>query len=136
MRVLGISPLDKDSTASFLEDGRIVFACAEERLSRVKLQKGFPHRAVRLGLERTGWDPSSIDVVAYASFDGEGEARLIRQAMERDTRAHRIDCTALSLRRFRAVSSNGYVVDRRRCIPGLPTEQAEFMPRKSWLKRL
>ena len=59
MRVLGISPLDKDATVSFLEDGRVVFACAEERLSRVKLQSGFPHRAVRLGLERTGWDPAA-----------------------------------------------------------------------------
>ena len=54
MRVLGISPLDKDSTVSFMEDGRVVFACAEERLSRVKLQDGFPHRAMKLGLERTG----------------------------------------------------------------------------------
>ena len=72
MRVLGISPLDKDATASFLEDGRIVFACAEERLSRLKLQDGFPHGAVRLGLERTGWDPASIDVVAYAFYDGRG----------------------------------------------------------------
>ena len=136
MRVLGISPLDKDSTASFLEDGRIVFACAEERLSRVKLQNGFPHRAIRLGLERTGWDPASIDVVAYAFFDGEGEARLIRQAMERDARAHDTDCTASSLRHFRAVSCDGYAVDRRLAIPGLPTQQHEFMPRKSWLKRL
>jgi carbamoyltransferase len=136
MRVLGISPLDKESTASFLEDGRVVFACAEERLSRVKLQNGFPHRAVRLGLERTGWEPSSIDVVAYAFFDGEGEARLIRQAMERDARVHRSDCTASSLRHFQAMSSNGYVVDRTHPIPGLPTERAEFMPRKSWLKRL
>src|SRR5215510_3590126 len=72
VRVLGLSPLDKDSTASFMEDGRVVFACGEERLSRVKLQNGFPHRAVRLGLERTGWNPASIDVVAYAFFDGEG----------------------------------------------------------------
>ncbi len=70
MRVLGISPLDKDATVSFLEDGRVVFACAEERLSRVKLQDGFPHRALRLGLERTGWDPASIDAVAYAFFEG------------------------------------------------------------------
>src|SRR5947208_1923885 len=59
MRVLGISPLDKDATVSFLEDGRVVFACAEERLSRVKLQSGFPHRALRLGLEKTGWDASA-----------------------------------------------------------------------------
>jgi carbamoyltransferase len=135
MRVLGISPLDKDATASFLEDGRIVFACAEERLSRVKLQDGFPHRALRLGLERTGWDPASIDVVAYAFFDGDGEADLMRQALQKDGRVHRRDCTAASLARFRAARNSGYRLDRNPLIPGLPTEQAEFIPRKSWWKR-
>src|SRR5262245_60906981 len=118
MRVLGISPLDKDATATFLEDGRVVFACAEERLSRVKLQDGFPGRAVKLGFERTGWGPASIDVVAYAFFDGDGEAALIRQALEKDARAHRSDCTAGSLRRLRTVMSNGYHNDRSVPIPG------------------
>jgi carbamoyltransferase len=135
MRVLGISPLDKDATASFLEDGRVVFACGEERLSRVKLQGGFPHRAVRLGLERTGWDPASIDAVAYAFYDGAGEAELMWQAFAKDGQVHRSDCTAASLRRLHAVSSNGYAVDRSVRIPGLATERSEFMPRKSWLKR-
>src|SRR4051794_14234675 len=102
MRVLGISPLDKDSTASFMEDGRVVFACGEERLTRVKLQSGFPRQAIQLGLERTGWDPDSIDAVAYAFFDGAGETRLMRQAYARDARVHRSDCTAASLRRLRA----------------------------------
>src|SRR5262249_20089369 len=110
MRVLGISPLDKDATASFLEDGRVVFACGEERLSRVKLQGGFPHRAVRLGLERTGWDPATVDAVAYAFFDGAGEAALMEQAFEKDGRAHRWNSTAASLRGLRAVGSNGYAV--------------------------
>jgi carbamoyltransferase len=136
MRVLGISPLDKDATASFLEDGRVVFACAEERLSRVKLQDGFPRRALRLGLERTGWDPASIDAVAYAFFDGDGETRLLQEALAADARAHRSDCTAESLRKLQAVSSNGYHVDRTQLIPGLPTEQSEFMAKKSWFKRL
>src|SRR5262249_55767523 len=106
MRVLGISPLDKDATCSFMEDGWIVFACAEERLSRVKLQDGFPHRALRLGLERTGWEPASIDAVAYAFFDGETEARLMRQAMEADARAHGRTATAGSLDRLRAAAGN------------------------------
>ena len=52
MRILGISPLDKDSTVSLMEDGRVVFACGEERLSRVKLQDGFPTRALELGFRR------------------------------------------------------------------------------------
>src|SRR5213082_2382591 len=112
MRVLGISPLDKDATASFMEDGRVVFACGEERLSRVKLQGGFPHRALRLGLARTGWEPASIDAVAYAFYDGAGEADLMWQAFRKDAQGHRSDCTAASLQRLRAVSSNGYAVDR------------------------
>jgi carbamoyltransferase len=136
MRVLGISPLDKDATASFVEDGRVIFACAEERLSRVKLQDGFPARAVKLGLERTGWDPASIDAVAYAFFDGDGEAALIRAAVAQDAQTHRADCTAGSLRRLGERLWQGYALDRSTPIPGLPTEAAEFMPRKAWYKRL
>jgi len=135
MRVLGISPLDKDATASFMEDGRVVFACGEERLSRVKLQGGFPHRAVRLGLERTGWDPGSIDTVAYAFFDGAEESRLIHEAAQEDARRHRSDCTTASLARLRDVLAGGYRLDRTRRIPGLPEGKSEFMPPKAWYKR-
>lgn len=135
MRVLGISPLDKDSTATFMEDGHVVFACAEERLTRVKLQDGFPRNAVKLGLERTGWDPASIATVAYAFFDSDGEAKLIRQAMQIDADWHRSDCTAESLRHLRYALNNGYAVDRTHAIPGFETDRDEFMPSKSWLKR-
>jgi len=69
MRVIGISPLDKDSTVSFLEDGRVLFACGEERLSRVKLQSGFPDRALTLAFEQTGWTLDSVSAVAYAFYD-------------------------------------------------------------------
>ena len=135
MRVLGISPLDRDATASFVEDGRVVFACGEERLTRVKLQDGFPSRAVSLGLERTGWDPDSIDCVAYAFFDGDTEARLIRRAVERDARIYRPNGTAGSVQKLRAILSNGYAVDRTTPIPGFSEVSAEFMPRKPWVKR-
>src|SRR5207237_1274204 len=84
MRVLGISPLDKDATVSFLEDGRVVFACAEERLSRVKLQSGFPHRALRLGLERTGWDPAAPPMVRG------GQRRTLRLEPRIGRRAGRV----------------------------------------------
>src|SRR5262245_11393720 len=135
MRVLGISPLDKDATVSMVEDGRVVFACGEERLSRVKLQGGFPHRALRLGLERTGWAPASIDAVAYAFFDGDREARLMQEAFAKDAAAHASNCTTAALKRLRGVSDNGYAVDRRIRIPGLADLKAEFMPAKRWLKR-
>ena len=42
MKVLGISPLDKDSTVTLVEDGSITIAAGEERFTRVKLQDGFP----------------------------------------------------------------------------------------------
>ena len=42
MKVLGISPLDKESTVAIVEDGAITFAAAEERFTRTKLQDGFP----------------------------------------------------------------------------------------------
>jgi carbamoyltransferase len=135
MRVLGISPLDKDSTATFMEDGHVVFACAEERLSRVKLQDGFPRLAVELGFERTGWDPRSIDVVAYGFFDGDGESRRIRAAFKLDQKTHHARATKPSLESFRKVSRNGYQVDRSQIIPGFASEQNEFVPPKNWGKR-
>src|SRR5437762_2741027 len=119
MRVLGISPLDKDATASFMEDGRVVFACGEERLSRVKLQDGFPHRAVQLGLERTGWSRESIGVVAYAFFDGDTEAKLIRESVAHDAKLNKPAETRNSLHKLRKEMSNGYHVDRSCPIPGL-----------------
>jgi carbamoyltransferase len=135
MRVLGISPLDKDSTVSFMENGRVVFACAEERVSRVKLQDGFPHLALELGLDRTGWNPSTIDAVAYAFLDGDEESRLMQEAMAADAAAHRPDCTARSINALREAERN-YALDRSVRIPGLESEESEFLPKKSWWKRI
>lgn len=133
MRVVGISPLDKDSTASFVEDGRVVFACGEERLSRTKLQDGFPTRAIKMGLERTGWDPASIDSVAYAFFDAQGEARLIDHAVKQDADRYRAQDTAVSLDKVRALAEN-YRFDRTLRIPGIDDEADEFVAKKPWAK--
>lgn len=84
MKVLGLSPLDKDATVSLVEDGRVLFAAAEERYSRVKQHAGFPHRALADALERTGTAPGDIDLVAYPFLDWEEEARLMDQALDAD----------------------------------------------------
>lgn len=76
MKVLGISPLDKDSTVTLVEDGRILFAAAEERFTRVKLQDGFPWQALQQGLDATGTDPSAIDRVIYPFLPWDEETRL------------------------------------------------------------
>ena len=136
MKVIGISPLDKDATVSFMENGKIVFACGEERLSRVKLQDGFPRLAMKLGFERTGWDPSEIDVVAYAFYEGAEEARLMREAAAEDDRFHDPSATKDSIDAYLEASGPSYNPDLSVPIPGLDNKTEEFMPPKSWLKRL
>ena len=69
MRVLGISPLDKDSTVTLMEDGKIVFAAGEERFTRVKLQDGFPWQALQAAFDATGADASSIDCVRTSAAE-------------------------------------------------------------------
>lgn len=134
MRVLGISPLDKDSTVSFLEDGVVLFACGEERLSRVKLQSGFPHLALAEGFRRLNWTAESIDAVAYAFFDWDEEARLIADAVRADERVNAAN-TGSSNAAYTAAIGTAYKVDRCTRIPGLDTDKSEFMPRKAWWKR-
>jgi carbamoyltransferase len=135
MRVIGISPLDKDSNVSFLEDGRVVFACGEERLSRVKLQGGFPDRALKLGFARTGWSTNSIDAIAYAFLDWDEEEKLILEAMAADRRTGGSSTLASAAARYSQAVNAEYHVDRSVPIPGLDTEESEFVPSKSWPKR-
>ena len=84
MRVLGISPLDKDSTVTLMEDGKILYAAAEERFTRVKLQSGFPLQALEDAFERTGLDANDFDVVAYPFFTWEEETRLMMRGLENE----------------------------------------------------
>lgn len=88
MKVLGISPLDKDATASIVEDGRILFAAGEERYSRQKQHEGFPALAIRAVLEATGCDADALDEVAYPFLDWELEAKHIDEALGKEREFH------------------------------------------------
>ena len=79
MKVLGISPLDKDSTVSIVEDGKVLFAAGEERFSRNKQQSGFPSKALEKGLDYTGLDVSDFDLVAYPFMEFEKEQECIEK---------------------------------------------------------
>ena len=76
MKVLGISPLDKDSTVSIVEDGNILFAAGEERFSRNKQQSGFPRLALEKALSYTGLSISDFDQVCYPFLTWENEQKL------------------------------------------------------------
>jgi len=53
-----------ESAACLVQDGKLVFACAEERLSRVKQDAGFPVNAIQAALDFSGLKISDIDHVA------------------------------------------------------------------------
>ena len=78
MKVLGISPLDKDATASIVEDGKILFAASEERFTRNKQQDGFPLSAIESALKYTNTDIDEIDLVVYPFLKANAEMKLIR----------------------------------------------------------
>ncbi|MBN2492218.1 MAG: carbamoyltransferase [Planctomycetes bacterium] len=80
MNVLGISALDNDATAALFVGGRLRYVIAEERISREKLHKGFPGRAVAEILDRAGLRPADIDVVAYPFSPWPKESRQILAA--------------------------------------------------------
>jgi len=84
LKILGISPLDKDATASLVEDGQILFAAGEERYSRQKQHEGFPGAAIRATLEGTGTDPADVDEVAYPFLTAEREAEMIADALQQE----------------------------------------------------
>lgn len=117
MRVLGISPLDKDATISFLENGKVVFAAGEERFTRNKLQSGFPTAALEAGFHYTGFDPKDIQVVAYPFFDWEEETALFTKNMQEERLFLEEIPFGLSHQRLQAALAK--VPARTQTIPGL-----------------
>ncbi len=82
MKILGISPLDKDATVSIVEDGEILYAAGEERFSRVKQQDGFPTLAVQDALAYTKSRAEEFDMVAYPFMKWDQEEKLFNKNME------------------------------------------------------
>ncbi|SFR58897.1 carbamoyltransferase [Marinobacter daqiaonensis] len=117
MKVLGISPLDKDSTVSVVEDGEILFAAGEERFSRVKQQDGFPRLALEKALEYTGSKMSDFDLVCYPFLTWENEARLFNKNLEEERHFIRAFEPADLGRQVK--DAQGMVPDRNEPIHGL-----------------
>ena len=64
MNILGISYSMHESAACLVRDGKLVFACAEERLSKIKQDSAFPVLAIRAALDFAGVKPEEVDHVA------------------------------------------------------------------------
>lgn len=131
MIIVGLSPLDKDATATLMIDGRVVAAVAEERLSRQKMHAGFPYQALEMVLKLGNVNPRDIDCIAYAFLDARTERRLMRQQVLTDWRLNRAS-QGRSLKQL-IREAEDRCVPRNEEVPGLrhPDERME----KPWWKR-
>lgn len=66
MKVLGISPDVWISSAAIVEDGRVLSAVAEERLSRKKMSAAFPSLSIESCLKDSNLKINQIEIVAAA----------------------------------------------------------------------
>jgi len=69
MKILGINFDTHESSVALIEDGAILFAAAEERYSKVKMDDAFPALALRECLRQTGTTPGEIDIVAVSGVE-------------------------------------------------------------------
>lgn len=120
MRILGITD-GQTSGAAIVEDGRIIAAVNEERISRIKLARGFPRQSIHEVLRLSATDPSDIAEVAVAQVNMEFREEVLDwpgwfEARESDQNLHS--------RFFQVASRFGYLAPK---IPGL--KQAYYVLR-------
>lgn len=65
MNILGISAFYHDSSACLIADGKIIAACQEERLSRIKHDSSFPLKSILYCLSQAGLSPQDIDEIVF-----------------------------------------------------------------------
>ncbi|MCC6174001.1 MAG: hypothetical protein IT305_01750 [Chloroflexi bacterium] len=63
--VLGINWYAHDAAAALVRDGRLIFAGAEERFSRVRKDNSFPKRSIEAALSHAGIEYAELDAIAH-----------------------------------------------------------------------
>lgn len=76
MYVIGISALDKEVSVTLFENNQPIFSISEERLTRRKMQDGFPWKGMDLLFAKFNLRPEQIQLVAYPFFTAEKEFLL------------------------------------------------------------
>lgn len=80
--ILGIHT-DMDACAVLISNGILLDAVQEERFSRVKLQEGFPKKAISYILEKHKFKPEDIDIIAYGWLSGDAGSSMIPYLIKR-----------------------------------------------------
>src|SRR5277367_2553875 len=81
MLILGLNMFHADSSAAIVEDGRILFAIAEERLNRHKHYGGFPSLAVKACLDAAGAKLTDVQHVAVGQDSDAHLAKKVQYAL-------------------------------------------------------
>jgi len=76
MLILGLNMFHADASAAIVEDGKILFAVAEERLNRHKHYGGFPSLAVTACLDAVG---AKITDIAHVAVGQDSDANLAKK---------------------------------------------------------
>src|SRR5277367_5371894 len=81
MLILGLNMFHADSSAAIVEDGKILFAVAEERLNRKKHYGGFPALAVNACLDAVGAKITDVEHVAVGQDSDAHLAKKVQYAL-------------------------------------------------------
>ena len=81
MLILGLNMFHADASAAIVQDGKVLFAIAEERLNRVKHYAGFPALAIQACLAAAGAKITDIDHVAVGQDSDANLAKKVRYAI-------------------------------------------------------
>src|SRR5262249_25980036 len=76
MLILGLNMFHADASAAIVDDGKVLFAVAEERLNRHKHYGGFPALAVKACLDAVG---AKITDVAHVAVGQDSDAHLAKK---------------------------------------------------------
>jgi len=81
MLILGLNMFHADASAAIIDDGKILFAVAEERLNRHKHYGGFPSLAVKACLDAVGAKLTDIQHVAVGQDSDANLAKKVQYAL-------------------------------------------------------
>lgn len=65
MKILGIHVRSHDTSVALIENGKIIYAAANERFSRIKMDRNPPIQALKNLLEYTKTKPEEIDIITF-----------------------------------------------------------------------
>src|SRR5882757_9268714 len=81
MLILGLNMFHADASAAIVDDGKILFAVAEERLNRRKHYGGFPALAIKTCLDAVGAKITDVDHIAVGQDSDANLAKKVQYAL-------------------------------------------------------